>query len=164
MSSVISLFLILGASIPIITWDVPNFLVIVLDDVGYNDVSWNNPEMSTPHLHQLAEAGAVLDTFYSAPRCSPSRSALLTGLYPYKTGMQRGNISPYRPYGLPTRFKLLPEYLKDQGYSTHLIGKRKSPFIYLISNSLFVKDFGIWDTAMKIICQHEEVLTHSWVI
>ena len=102
--------------------DPPNFLVIMMENVGYNDVSWNNPEMITPHLHQLAETGVILDKFYSAPRCSPSRSALLTGLYPYKTGMQRGNISPYRPYGLPTQFKLLPEYLKVNGYSSHLIG------------------------------------------
>lgn len=124
MSFVITFLFILDTLSQNVVGEAPNFLVIVLDDVGYNDVSWNNPKMSTPHLHQLAETGVILDTFYSAPRCSPSRSSLLTGLYPYKTGMQRGNISPYRPYGLPTRFKLLPEYLKDKGYSSHLIGKK----------------------------------------
>ena len=51
----------------------PNFLVIEVDDFGYNDVSWNNPAMITPALAGLAEAGVILDTFYSAPRCSPSR-------------------------------------------------------------------------------------------
>ena len=120
---VITVFLILGTWHQCASVVSPNFLVIMMENVGFNDVSWNNPEMMTPHLQQLAEDGVILDTFYSAPRCTPSRSSLLTGLYPHKTGMQRGNISPYRPYGLPTRFKLLPEYLKEKGYSSHLIGK-----------------------------------------
>ena len=51
----------------------PNFLVIEVDDFGYNDVSWNNPAMITPALARLTETGVILDTFYSAPRCSPSR-------------------------------------------------------------------------------------------
>ena len=51
----------------------PNFLVIEVDDFGYNDVSWNNPAMITPELARLAGTGVILDTFYSAPRCSPSR-------------------------------------------------------------------------------------------
>ena len=45
------------------------------DDFGYNDVSWNNPEMITPELETLARGGVVLDTFYSQPRCSPSRAS-----------------------------------------------------------------------------------------
>ena len=51
----------------------PNFLVIEVDDFGYSDVSWNNPAMITPELEKLARAGVILDTFYSAPRSSPSR-------------------------------------------------------------------------------------------
>ena len=51
----------------------PNFLVIEVDDFGYNDVSWNNPAMITPELERLAKEGVILDTFYTAPRCSPSR-------------------------------------------------------------------------------------------
>ena len=64
----------------------------------------------------------------------------MTGLYPYKIGMQRGNISPFRPYGLPTDIKILPQYLKEKGYSTHLLGKivdtvgvPKSLFYFLFS-------------------------------
>ena len=101
----------------------PNFLVMMVDDVGYNDVSWNNPNMVTPHMDTLAQDGVILDTFYSQPRCSPSRAALLTGKYPYKMGIQRGNISPFRPSGMSTQFTTLPQLLKDQGYTTHLIGQ-----------------------------------------
>lgn len=108
---------------PTIATKSPNILVLVADDFGYNDVSWNNPEMFTPELEKLARDGVILDTFYSQPRCSPSRASLLTGLYPFRMGIQRGNVSPFRPSGLSTQFKLLPQILKTKGYSTHLIGK-----------------------------------------
>ena len=101
----------------------PNILYILVDDFGYSDVSWNNPAMQTPVLAQLANEGVILDQFYSQPRCSPSRAALLTGLYPYKMSIQRGNISPFRPSGLATMFPTIPELLKEKGYSTHLVGK-----------------------------------------
>ena len=101
----------------------PNILYILVDDFGYSDVSWNNPSMKTPVLDQLAKDGVILDQFYSQPRCSPSRAALLTGLYPYKMSIQRGNISPFRPSGLATVFPTFPELLKKKGYSTHLVGK-----------------------------------------
>ena len=43
----------------------PNILYILADDLGYGDVSWNNPDMHTPALQRLAEAGVVLDQFYA---------------------------------------------------------------------------------------------------
>ena len=100
----------------------PNFLLLVGDDVGYNDVSWHNPAMSTPHLEALRREGVTLESFYSQPRCSPSRAALLTGLYPYRLGIQRGNISPFRPAGLASSASLLPQMLAGLGYTSHLVG------------------------------------------
>ena len=101
----------------------PNILYILADDLGYGDVSWNNPSMITPNLDRLARKGVILDQFYSQPKCSPSRAALLTGLFPYKTSMQRGAIGFFRPMGLPTSLPSLPELLREEGYSNHLIGK-----------------------------------------
>ena len=43
----------------------PNILYILADDLGYGDVSWNNPDMHTPALQRLAEARVVLDQFYA---------------------------------------------------------------------------------------------------
>ena len=100
----------------------PNFLLLVGDDVGYNDVSWHNSMMVTPHLESLRSEGVSLESFYSQPRCSPSRASLLTGLYPYRLGIQRGNISPFRPVGLTTTATLLPQRLAGLGYSSHLVG------------------------------------------
>ena len=67
----------------------PNVLLILADDLGVNDVSWNNPTVSqTPTLGRLARAGQILDSAYTLPVCSPSRAALLTGIYPFKYGFQ----------------------------------------------------------------------------
>ena len=101
----------------------PNILYILADDLGYGDVSWNNPNMITPNMERLARKGVILDQFYVQPKCSPSRAALLTGLFPYKTSMQRGAIEFFRPTGLPTILPSLPEVLREEGYSTHLVGK-----------------------------------------
>ena len=101
----------------------PNILYILADDLGWADVSWNNPGMKTPNLERLAGKGVILDQFYTQPKCSPSRAALLTGLFPYKTSMQRGSIGSFRPTGLPTVLPSLPELLRLEGYSTHLVGK-----------------------------------------
>ena len=65
----------------------------------------------------------ILDQYYAQPKCSPSRAALMTGLYPYKMSLQRGAIGDFRPMGLPTVIKTLPEMLRGAGYSTHLVGK-----------------------------------------
>ena len=64
----------------------PNIILIVADDLGYNDVSWHNPDMVTPHLDALATEGVILEQSYVQPICTPTRSALMTGRYPIHTG------------------------------------------------------------------------------
>ena len=68
----------------------PNVLVVLLDDLGYGDIGYNNPEMAmaTPTLDRLANAGVRLEQFYSSPTCTASRAALLTGMYPMRLGLQ----------------------------------------------------------------------------
>lgn len=101
----------------------PNVLMIIADDLGWNDVSWHNPAVIMPNLDRLAREGLILENNYVQPTCGPSRTALLTGYYPIHTGMQFLPLADTEPIGLPTKFKLLPQYLKDIGYSTHLAGK-----------------------------------------
>jgi len=101
----------------------PHILVILADDLGYNDVSWHNPAVLTPNLAKLASEGVTLEQHYSQPICSPTRGALLTGKYPIHNGLHNGVIQPLIPYGLDTSLTLLPEELRRANYSTHIVGK-----------------------------------------
>ncbi|XP_023344336.1 arylsulfatase B-like [Eurytemora carolleeae] len=58
----------------------PNIIVILADDLGVNDVSWNNKTAGTPYLERLARKGVILDNMYTLPICTPSRAAFLTGI------------------------------------------------------------------------------------
>ena len=68
--------------------------------------------MLAPNLEVMAREGVVLEQHYSQPLCTPTRGALLTGRYPIHTGLHNGVITPNIPYGLDTRFTILPQELK----------------------------------------------------
>ncbi|XP_055355337.1 arylsulfatase J-like isoform X1 [Paramacrobiotus metropolitanus] len=102
----------------------PNIVLVLLDDMGFNDVSFHgSTQIPTPRIDRLAREGIILHRMYTHCTCSPSRSALLTGKYPFTIGMQGHPIKPGEPWGLPLQHKLLPEYMRQLGYSTHMIGK-----------------------------------------
>ena len=102
----------------------PNILFILADDLGWGDVSWNNDLVkSTPFLANMAKDGAVLKQSYSAHRCTPTRASLLTGRYAFRFGLGADAISKENPVGMDLGEKLLPAYLKEVGYETHLVGK-----------------------------------------
>jgi len=100
----------------------PNIIIVLADDLGVNDVSWNNPAALTPYLARLAKRGVVLNNMYSLPICSPSRAALLTGVYPFRFGFQRG-FGPIHPKGVPTSLPLLSQQLQANGYKNFALGK-----------------------------------------
>jgi len=79
------LFCFLATSI---AQDKPNIIFILADDLGFNDIGYNNPEVITPNINDLAANGVILDRNYVQPICTPSRTALLSGTYPYKIGLQ----------------------------------------------------------------------------
>merc|ERR1719230_914608 len=67
----------------------PNIVMLVLDDVGWADVSYQGSDFPTPVIDRLATTeGVRLENYYVQQVCSPTRSALMTGRYPFHTGMQ----------------------------------------------------------------------------
>ncbi|XP_035668236.1 arylsulfatase B-like [Branchiostoma floridae] len=101
----------------------PHILFIVADDLGWNDVGWHNPDVKTPVLDKLAHEGVILNQSYVNYVCTPSRTAFMTGYYPYHAGSQHLVFLPQQAQGIPYNFTFLPEKLKDLGYATHMVGK-----------------------------------------
>ena len=100
----------------------PNIVIILADDMGWNDVGYHGSEIRTPHIDRLAAEGLELDRFYAQPACSPTRAALLTGKSSQALGIY-SPLSKLNPTGLPLTEKLMPEYFRDAGYQTFLVGK-----------------------------------------
>lgn len=107
--------------------DKPNILVIMADDLGYGDVSFQGAEdVQTPNIDAIANHGLSLDQFYAnSTVCSPSRAAFLTGKYPDLAGVPgvvRQNKENNWGY-LDLNSKTVATQLKQLGYQTALIGK-----------------------------------------
>ncbi|MEM7316975.1 MAG: sulfatase-like hydrolase/transferase, partial [Planctomycetota bacterium] len=94
----------------------PNILLIVVDDLGWNDVGYHNPEMHTPNIDKLVTGNVELSRVYVTPQCSPTRAGLLTGRYPHRFGMLDHVISPTQADGMPESEYTLAEMLGDAGY------------------------------------------------
>ncbi|XP_067930053.1 arylsulfatase J-like isoform X1 [Watersipora subatra] len=102
----------------------PNIVIVVADDMGYTDAGFHGgDQIPTPHIDKLAHEGIILDNYYTAMICTPSRAALLTGRHPMQLGLQKAVVAPTEPFGLGLNETLLPQYLKKYGYVTHMIGK-----------------------------------------
>ena len=105
----------------------PNILVILVDDLGYGDLSgYGATDLQTPHVDRLIEAGMRFDNFYAnCPVCSPTRASLLTGRYPELVGVPgviRTRAENSWGY-LHPRAVMLPQLLKRAGYHTAIVGK-----------------------------------------
>jgi arylsulfatase A-like enzyme len=106
----------------------PNIIVMMADDMGYSDIGCFGSEIPTPNLDKLAAGGVRFSQFYNTPRCSPTRAALLTGLYSQQAGMGwlDGKVEPDSRgfHGkLMPRCVTVAEVLGSQGYFTAMTGK-----------------------------------------
>jgi arylsulfatase A-like enzyme len=99
--------------------DKPNIVLIMADDQGWGDTSYNgHPELKTPNLDELAKSGLRLNRFYTAHfNCSPTRASVMTGRHPNRMGT-------FNP-GSPIRAQELTvaQVLQSSGYATGHFGK-----------------------------------------
>ena len=100
----------------------PNVLLILVDDMGWGDIGYNNPtKVYTPNLDKLSKEGVTLTQNYVMPQSTPTRVACFTGRYPGRFGsvaLQATNDKVF-PIGTPN----LANMFKDMGYTTYLSGK-----------------------------------------
>jgi len=103
----------------------PHIVLMLIDDQGYSDMGYHSIDLSqcTPNLDLMASQGIKLENYYSLHLCTPARASLLTGLYPIHNGMYHQLILPNQLMGLPLSYPILPSFLKQLGYDTHIIGK-----------------------------------------
>ncbi|MCX6895006.1 MAG: sulfatase-like hydrolase/transferase [Verrucomicrobia bacterium] len=98
----------------------PNIILILSDDVGLGDVHCTGGPFLTPNIDELATGGTRFEYCYTTPLCGPSRCQILTGRYPFRTGL----ISNQSKDAVdPKREVMIPTVMKKAGYVTALIGK-----------------------------------------
>jgi arylsulfatase len=104
----------------------PNIVVILVDDMGFSDISCYGSEIQTPNLDKLAAEGLRFTQFYNTGRCCPTRAALLTGLYSHQTGvgaMTADQGLPGYMGRLNDQCVTIGQVLQTAGYFTSMAGK-----------------------------------------
>ena len=111
----------------------PNYITLVIDDMGFSDLGLFGGEVPTPNIDQLASDGIILNNFYCGPTSTPSRGMLFTGKDNHPAGT--GNMAGYmlsRPeqQGQPgyegiMSLDVLPfaQVLQENGYHNMIVGK-----------------------------------------
>jgi arylsulfatase A-like enzyme len=105
----------------------PNIVLIYADDMGYGEIEALNPDRSkipTPHLNRLVSQGKVFtDAHNTSSVCTPSRYALMTGRYNWRTRLQHGVVTGGNKPLIAKGRLTVPALLKQAGYTTAMVGK-----------------------------------------
>jgi N-sulfoglucosamine sulfohydrolase len=102
----------------------PNIIIFITHDQGQFAGIYDSPQtpnsVKTPNIDELGKEGIRFSNYFcAAPQCSPSRGAMQTSKFPHQNGLM-GLVN--RGWTLPETNKTIPMYLKEQGYTTHLMG------------------------------------------
>lgn len=143
-----------------INLDRPNVVIIVADDLGYADVSFNGGDIATPHIDRIANEGVNLRRFYACPVCSPTRAGLMTGRWPLRFGCMRAVLPPWRDRGMPPEEHTIAELLAEEGYQEracmgkwHLGHYRKA---FLPTHQGFTHFYGHYNGAIDYFTHKRE--------
>jgi len=97
--------------------ELPNIILISVDDMGWSDLGCYGSEIKTPNIDQLAQQGMRFTQFHNTSKCFPSRACLLTGVYAQQNGYDRSYNEPL------INAVTLGEVLREAGYITLWSGK-----------------------------------------
>lgn len=132
LPSIYSILLNSKNSPPTAPADAPNFITIVVDDMGYSDFGYLGGEIPTPNIDALADQGIKLTSFYAAPASTPSRAMLFTGMDNHLVG-----------FGRMRRFH--SEQEEEEGYEDELTDKYPPFFKVLRDGGYYTMMTGKWD-------------------
>ncbi|WKN44876.1 sulfatase family protein [Tunicatimonas pelagia] len=144
----------------------PDIVLIVADDMGQEIGCYGDTIARTPHLDQFAwDNLRFVNAYVTQASCSPSRSSILTGLYPHQNG-QTG--LSHRGISMDRAFPNVASYLKERGYRTGILGKlhvapqSAFPFDYKMGGfdytSSGLSGYGVSDREVEVLTTEQEVL------
>lgn len=118
----------------------PNIIIFLADDLNQDDVRcYGNADVKTPNMDKLASEGMRFTKAYAAsPMCSPSRSAMFTGLYPFRNGTQMNHFT------VKANTPNLPQFLKKLGYRVVISGKTHVFPLHNFPFEQIGKEFGAY--------------------
>lgn len=100
--------------------NLPNVILILVDDMGFSDLGAYGSEINTPNIDRMAHQGVRFTNAYNTSKCFPSRACILTGLYSQQTGYHKNFRQPMR------NAITLGELFQSAGYTTLWSGKHHS--------------------------------------
>lgn len=146
LSAILLFFLSLGLFENAIAQEKPNIVVLLMDDVGYGDLSsYGHPIIKTPNMDRLGEEGIRFTSFVTAMWCTPTRTQLMTGRYMPRIDFGGGTGSDGTG-GLPDSEVTIAQSLNEAGYTTGMAGKWHLGYMqdkFLPPNKGFDSWFGI---------------------
>ena len=122
--TLLNIALLLCISSALVAKNKPNVIIINADDLGYGDLGcYGATKVQTPNIDKLAKEGKRFTNAHSASSvCTPSRYALITGIYPHKSGYSKPVFSSTGLI-IPMDTKTIADVMKASGYATACIGK-----------------------------------------
>jgi arylsulfatase B len=123
MSPLLWLALYFAPAAAAATKQLPNFVMVLTDDLGWN-TAWRNADHKTPTLDRMVKESMEMERHYVYRYCAPTRGSFLSGRYPFRLSATRANLIPWALLdGINTTYMYLPKKLAEASYVSHHIGK-----------------------------------------